>query len=165
MINASTSDSSSMRGLLSYIRGETGLDEVFDVDSGSLERMTELTYLLYQNGKYEQALTLSGGLISLKPKNAYFHLLRAGILDAMGKTEEAVDEYDETLELDPQNKPALVNKGEIMLRCGRLDAAAYCLKRAISLDDGKDPWPDRARALAVTAGETLSSEIKKLENL
>jgi Flp pilus assembly protein TadD len=47
---------------------------------------------------------------------------------------EAVDQFRAALELDPKNVAAYTNLGNILARCGKLEAAIVCYRNALALD-------------------------------
>ena len=70
----------------------------------------------------------------------------------MDELDEALVHFDEALRLNPQDVPALINRGEVHLRLGSLLLAAQDFSRVVAMDPAnKDPLTERARLLAAAA--------------
>ncbi len=66
-------------------------------------------------------------------KEALKHEIRANKLDDEGKLDEAIKEYEESLELNPYSISCLFNLGLAYLKAGRNAEAIYTYQRAIDL--------------------------------
>lgn len=61
--------------------------------------------ICYRNRKmYKKALKVINKAIKINPKDSRSHEIKGEILEFLGKREEAVDSFETTLELDPNNK-------------------------------------------------------------
>ena len=61
------------------------------------------------------------------------HLL-AALLQKEGKLDEALAAWDRALEMEPDDVPALIHRGEILILQGKPDEAVPFLKKALELD-------------------------------
>jgi Tfp pilus assembly protein PilF len=105
-------------------------------------------------------------------EEAYAASLRAGIADATGDREKALDELESALAADPDSPELLARYGDIACRPGRDSPARpgpalSALSRAISLDPSYAPaWLGRARCLSLLGRdrEALSAAVLAAEN-
>ena len=103
----------------------------------------------YEQGRYEEARAVFVELAAREPTEGYYRT-------ALGAICLAVDELDEALRLNPQDCPALVNRGEVHLRLGNIMQGAKDFARVVALDpEHKDPLTERARLLAVAALQSI----------
>jgi tetratricopeptide (TPR) repeat protein len=88
-----------------------------------------------------------------RPQQALAHAIRAGVLAAQGKADEAAQAEQEAAKLDPSNAdiPALV--GLRKLRAGDAAGAVEALQRAVTLDSRRvSLYADLVRALLAREG-------------
>jgi Tfp pilus assembly protein PilF len=105
-------------------------------------------------------------------EEAYAASLRAGIADATGDRERALDELERALAADPDSPELLARYGEIACRAGgnapaRPGPALTAFSRAISLDPSYAPaWLGRARCLSLLGRdrEALTAGVIAAEN-
>jgi len=73
-------------------------------------------------------------------------------LAVRGRLHEAVHEYERALTLDPDCRPALFNRGGLLLRLNRPAEALECIDRMLALDDSPAPaYGHLARGNALAA--------------
>jgi tetratricopeptide (TPR) repeat protein len=94
-----------------------------------------------RNEVYKSAIALWGDTISKRPGNARAYNDLGNALDAVGRTSEALANYDKALQLRPDYTTAYYNKADTLLRMGRASAAIELFDRALRLK------PDYAKAL------------------
>jgi Tfp pilus assembly protein PilF len=88
-------------------------------------------------------------------EEAYAATLRAGIFDATGDRDRAVDELEHALATDPDSPELLTRYGEVLCRSGRESpprpaSALSAFSRALNLDQTYAPaWLGRARCLSL----------------
>jgi Flp pilus assembly protein TadD len=75
------------------------------------------------------------------------------ILDRMGRNDEAIGQYTETLRLAPDDAEAHYCLGGVLARSGRRDEAVAHLTRALRLRPGNADIQRALQALGVTASE------------
>jgi predicted Zn-dependent protease len=105
-------------------------------------------------------------------EEAYAASLRAGIADATGDRERALDELERALAADPDSPELLARYGEIACRAGndgpaRPGVALQALSRAIALDPTYAPaWLGRARCLTLLGRhrDALNAAVAAVEN-
>jgi tetratricopeptide (TPR) repeat protein len=105
-------------------------------------------YSLHSQGKYRDAETIAEMLLMIEPSNAYLHLLLASSCQWQQKFQKAIHEYTRTIELQPNDVSAHVNRGEVYLKTGKFLEAFEDLKRASVLNkQPQNPFANRARLL------------------
>jgi tetratricopeptide (TPR) repeat protein len=134
-----------------FMAGEITWAELQGVPHQVISEMAEYGYSQFQRGKLKEAETIFKGLSVLDHKNGYYHTILGAIYQRMDKLGDALAEYTVAIELNGNDIPAHVNRGEIYYRCGYVDEPMADFEKAISLDSqGKDPWANRARYLKNT---------------
>jgi len=108
---------------------------------------------LANEGKYEQALQAADQALALNVTSLN-HLIqanRAGILNMLGRYDEAVIAADAALavegNLTATHSIAWYNKGDALRHLGRMDEAQAAFERAQELDSTLIPPPDLSAAL------------------
>jgi len=120
-----------------------------------------VAYTQLNQGRWNDARVLIEGLLAIDPDNAYLHLLLASTFSHQGQLDDAIVEYSRVIELAPADLSALMNRGEIYLKQGKLVEAAADLKSVIVKDAGqKDPVALRAAFLL----EMTSGALKLVEH-
>lgn len=115
----------------------------------SSEEYDERAHALYNEGEYDQALTLLREGLALYPNAVDLHV---GVAYARLAQEEyawARRAFDEALVLDPEHEDALAGLGETLLKLGQTEQAIRVLDRTIALgyDDDVDLMLQIGRAL------------------
>ncbi len=60
---------------------------------------------------YNQAITHLDKAIQLNPKDTFYFMSRGGVKDALGKHDDALDDYNQAIKLDPENIHAYNARG------------------------------------------------------
>jgi tetratricopeptide (TPR) repeat protein len=145
-----------------FFKGEMTLAQIMGVTLDEAYALAEYAYTMFEQGRTREARQIVESLVVQNPKDAYLHTLLGAIYWKLDMPEEAVEEYGYAIEMDPNNIPALTNRGEILLQHGEMDTALDDLKAAIELDPaGKHPSAARARALATATVEVMKILLKK----
>ncbi len=90
------------------VRGEK-LDKALEMSTHLVELNSSPTYLdthawvLYKNGKLDEALKFMDDAISKDASNAVYYDHRGDIKFSLGKKDEALSDWEKALELDPEN--------------------------------------------------------------
>ena len=90
------------------VRGEK-LDKALEMSTHLVELNSSPTYLdthawvLYKNGKLDEALKFMDDAISKDASNAVYYDHRGDIKFSLGKKDEALSDWEKALELDPDN--------------------------------------------------------------
>lgn len=94
-----------------------------------------------RNEVYKSAIALWGDTIGKRPGNARAYNDLGNALDAVGRTSEALANYDKALQLRPDYATAYYNKADTLLKMGQATQAIELFDRALRLK------PDYAKAL------------------
>jgi Tfp pilus assembly protein PilF len=104
----------------------------------SSEEYDERAHQLYNEGDYEQALTVLREGINIYPNAVELHI---GVGYAHMAREEfawARRSFEEALILDPEHEDALAGLGEVLLKFGQKDAALKSFHKILELGYGDD---------------------------
>jgi Flp pilus assembly protein TadD len=98
----------------------------------------EMAWDLQRAGKLSGAVTLYRQLTLLHPMDPRPHLLLADALASVGELEDAADEYQKVLHLQPEHLHAYAHHqlGLLMRQQGRVDEAIVQMRRAVELSPG-----------------------------
>lgn len=99
---------------------------------------------LYKEGKFEESLEIFNLLIKESPESE-FHLFRGRILSRLGKTEEALEDFDKIITLEPYNTNYISDRAVILHLLKRNEEALVEFDRAANLDP-KNPYRYSSRA-------------------
>jgi tetratricopeptide (TPR) repeat protein len=61
------------------------------------------------------------------------HVEHGNLLDSQGKYENAIDAYDSALKIVPEDADVLFNKGETLVKLGRVPEAMKCFDTATQM--------------------------------
>lgn len=127
--------------------GQITLAEYVGLSKKELYVIAKQAYLLLNSGKLEEAHDIYQGLVAADPYDSVFHCHLGSVLLRLGKSEEALREFNYALQYNLSNIDALVGRGEIRLAQGDIKEAVGDLRKAIELDlEGKRASTTRARA-------------------
>lgn len=134
--------------VMDFIKGKLSWAELFDFTPEMLFQMAEHGLTQFKMGRYGDAERVFKVLTILDWENAYYHSVMGSILQRQKRYGEAIAEYDQALELMPDDITSLTNRGEVYMQHGLIDEAHADFERATELDPGgEDRWANRARIL------------------
>lgn len=137
-----------------FLEGKIGWADVFNFTPEQTFQMAEMGYSHFKLGRYQDAERFFKVLTILDWDNYYYHSMLGSILQRQKRDGEAIVEYSQAIESNPNDMVSLTNRGEIFMKHGWLKDAERDFEKAASLDPKEeDAWANRAR--------TLLSEIKK----
>ena len=130
-------------GLIYYKRGEYQkavnlYRKALSIDPDYLKMRYDLISSLIMLGKFNEGNIEANKLID-NPKNFQkpdYFMLKGFILLWLDKPDEALAFFDKALEMEPDNKAVMLNKGVALGRLGESQKAAPILKKAIRLAKG-----------------------------
>src|SRR6185369_2359843 len=143
------------RVIASYETGERVAAVANDksVDPAILEHLRALGYLdaespkgernlaavLFQEGKYAEAVEAYKKLIEQNPKDGALRASLAGALGAMGRYDESLEQLNQAIAIEPLNPEAYHNRGVIFEKKGRPQDAAKEYKTALRYNPQYEP--------------------------
>lgn len=147
--------------ILDFFEGKIGWGEVFKFGQQQLDQLAEMGYTQFQIGRYEDAERFFKVLTILDWENYYYHSMLGSILQRQKRDGEAIVEYTQALESNPNDIVSLTNRGEIFMKHGWLLNAGQDFDKAIGCDPkGENKWGARARILKQQLEKTKASEKK-----
>jgi tetratricopeptide (TPR) repeat protein len=131
-----------------WLRGEISAQELFALNSETIQALADHGYMLYENGKYQKAAVVFEALSAFDNVNPNYHKMLGSIYQLQGRYDASYYRYTLAVKSQPSDIPLLVNRGEVLLKLGRNKEGMEDLKNAILLDrDNMDPASKRARIL------------------
>lgn len=141
-----------------FLEGKIGWADVFKFTPEQIEQMAEMGYRNFKQGRYLDAERFFKVLTILDWGNYYYHSMLGSILQRQKRDGEAIVEYSQALESNPDDIVSLTNRGEIFMKHGWTQDALRDFEKAITLDkEGENPWGQRSRVLR---GQILKNEKK-----
>jgi tetratricopeptide (TPR) repeat protein len=113
---------------------------ILAIDGGHVPSLLHLGALRLQQGRYEDAIRLTGDVLQREPDCGEAHSNLGTVLHLLGRDDEAVSCYEAALAIDPDRAEAYYGLGLALQALRRYDEAAACYERALSID------PDYAEA-------------------
>lgn len=106
---------------------------------GGCAAITAGTLLTWERNQiYHTELTLWSDTVAKCPKNGRAHYARAMALAGVGRSTEAIGEYETSLQLEPESVETHTNLGKLLRQVGRDAEAVVHFETALRLDP-KDP--------------------------
>ena len=110
-----------------------------DSDKKELVRLLSSGSRLYDDGKYQEAISEFDKALVIAPSDPIALSNKAGALIEMSQYEKAIPLLEKALTVDPLMASALYNKAAYMSMMGNVDEALSCLEKAIKIN------PDMAK--------------------
>src|SRR5579875_3651202 len=95
---------------------------VLQIDPDNAAALHLLGLIAHHYGRHEEALKLVRCAVTRRPNVAVFHNSHGVVLAALGRTREAVEEFQQALHFDPQCRDAQENLARMTLGAGRSSA-------------------------------------------
>jgi predicted AlkP superfamily phosphohydrolase/phosphomutase/Tfp pilus assembly protein PilF len=132
-VAANASDRSVDPAIMEHLRALGYLD----AESPKGER--NLAAVLFQEGKYAEAVEAYRKLIEANPNDGGLRASLAGALGAMGRYDESLEQLDKAIEIEPLNPEAYHNRGVIYEKRGDQAKAADEYKLALRYNPQYEP--------------------------
>lgn len=131
-----------------FLEGKIGWADVFHFTPEQTFQLAEMGYNHFKLGRYQDAERFFKVLTILDWDNFYYHSMLGSILQRQKRDGEAIVEYSQAVESNPNDVVSLTNRGEIFMKHGWLKDARRDFEKAIALDPkGENPWANRSRTL------------------
>jgi tetratricopeptide (TPR) repeat protein len=136
--------------LNAFIEGQVCLGDLFGLPQGELYELAVQAERLFRAGNLVGAEAAFSGLTALMPTCDDFHTGLGAVYHRQRRNEEASIAYSRALGLNPLNISARVNRAELYLEQGEIDAALEDLALARRADpEGSNPHSERTRAVTL----------------
>ncbi len=133
--------------------------ELTGIPQKELLQLAEMGYIKLLYGKLQESQKIFDCLISLDPKNFYYHSAMGSIYQKRKNYVDAVFEYTEALKYNPEDLASLVNRGEIYLIHKNFRRAAEDFREAIVKDtEGRSNFANRARSLVIAIKRNVQKD-------
>ena len=147
-----------------------------EVDQAVVERLEALGYLggtqspegernlaaiAFEEGRYDDALEIYKRLIEAEPEEPGLRTSFAGALGAVGNYEQALEQLEVAIELDPLNVEAYHNRAVVHERQGRADLAIADYNTVLRYTP--DYEPSRAALVRLTGSASVNAPTTKAE--
>lgn len=147
-----------------FLEGKVGWAEVFQFQPEQVYQMAEMGYNHFKAGRYQDAERFFKVLTVLDWENYYYHSMMGSILQNQDRDGEAIIEYSQAIESNPEDIVSHANRGEIFMRHGWVQDAARDFEKAVTLDPkGENEWALRARVLLEQIKKQEARKKKKEE--
>lgn len=114
--------------------GEITPGEFLGMSQERLYKIAMMGYEMFKSGQIQGALEIFEGLVAASPYDSVFHCHLAATYARLERFDEAMAEYNRSLELNLANIDALVGRGELYLRESKVAEAVNDIQRALELD-------------------------------
>jgi predicted Zn-dependent protease len=101
----------------SFVR-RTTMQSILGLDQSALDQVMATAYLLYQSGRYAEVDVLCRGLIAADHQYWWSYSLHAATLRRLGRLDEALEQLDNGLAFEPNEKRLQLMRGEILAALG-----------------------------------------------
>ena len=116
-----------------WLDGQISLGAAAKWEKDEIRIISEIAYVLAQQGRISEAIVLFEGLSAVAPATAYFQAALGAMFLRLKNSEKAIGHLDSALKTEPGNIPALVNRGEAFLQNEDWSSAQKDLNEAIQI--------------------------------
>jgi len=114
-----------------WLEGQISLGAAAKWEKDEIRIISEIAYVLAQQGRISEAIVLFEGLSAVAPATAYFQAALGAMFLRLKNSERAIEHLNAALKIEPDNIPALVNRGEAFLQNEDWTSAQKDLNEAI----------------------------------
>lgn len=139
-----------------YLNGEINWAQMSGLSMDQAYGIAELGYNLLTQGRLKDAETIFVGLVEMNPSDGYFRGVLGSIWARQGKSELALEAFNQAVSLGSKDPLVFVNRAEILLSFGRLDQALADLKHVLEQEQNPaKPAHIRAKAMAAHVAQAI----------
>ncbi|MBN1423791.1 tetratricopeptide repeat protein [Candidatus Fermentibacteria bacterium] len=123
--------------------------------------------LAMQDSAYAEALAHTDSILTVKQADVELLSFKAGLLDAMGREQEALDIYRQILAIDPENVDAWFNLGVIYSKLGMIEEAEDAFVHVVQMvpDDKEAQYNMGVMALNLKRWDMARNAFQKVTEL
>jgi Tfp pilus assembly protein PilF len=116
-------------------RAEQAFGEALELDPGHVKSWLNLSRVLLDEGRAEEALTKIEEALAIDPESGIALRLQGRAYHQLGRREEAIESYRQAILIDDQDAWSMNNMGLILIEEERFAQALPALARAVELRD------------------------------
>lgn len=132
-----------------FLSGELTWAEIKHVPKAVLKQIARIAYDKYKIHDFQTAEILFKGLAIVDHKNWYYRAALGTLFQKQQQFDQAIEEYDLALEIEPGEITTLVNRGICHAKMKDFDAALEDFNAVSKLNMDMDhPWVKKARMLS-----------------
>lgn len=131
-----------------WIKGKVTLGQMMDLTPEELYAIASFGYLLFMQGKFDEARVIFEGLIAISPRQAYYYRALGSIYVRLKEPERAIRQYTNALKVEPNNLIAYIQRAEVYVSYKKFPLAKRDLMIVLKRAQGQDnPLVNKARAI------------------
>lgn len=120
-----------------WLDGQISLGAAAKWEKDEIRIISEIAYVLAEQGRISEAIVLFEGLSAVAPATAYFRAALGAMFLRLKNSEKAIGHLNSALKSEPDNVAALVNRGEAFLLNDDFTSGRKDLEEAINLASAK----------------------------
>ena len=109
-------------------------NQLSEAQEGSISHLLEKGDSLYNQGKYQEAITWYDKVIAVDSNHIFALYNKGTALATLGQYQEAITWFDKVLAIDPNDVDALYNKGLSLYRTSQYQEAMTWFDKALAID-------------------------------
>jgi len=138
-----------------WSKGKATLKQIVGLNEEEMYSIASQGYLMFLQGKTEQARVIFEGLVAIDPKNAYYYRALGSIYWRLKKPKRAIKQFTYAIRVSPAEISSYINRAEVHVANKDFDAAKKDLRIALSKgtnDVENAPLVNKARAMMLMLG-------------
>ena len=137
-------------GMTDYAQASACFEEALQLSNGLVENMDyDLNYYLAsaytKENRLSEAEATYDAILTMKPEETDAFFLRGNVRVGLGKTEEALADFDKVAEMEPQNYDRLIQIYEVLNYYGQTESGKQYLQSALDQKNAKMTAFDKGR--------------------
>jgi len=136
--NGTQQQSSTSQPSADVLHGIDRLRQVVDKNPDDLVSTLRLSNMLQDNEMYDQAVVYYKRYLEKIPDNVDARVDYGVTLYEAGHTQEAIDELNHAIKMDPRHQKAFFNLGIVYLNAGEIDKSNDAFKKCVEIDSQSD---------------------------
>ncbi len=132
-----------------WAKGQVTLKQIVGLSETELYAIAQQGYLMFLQGKLDQARIIFEGLVAIDPKNAYYYRALGAIYWRGKESQKAVKQFTYAIRVSPKEISSYINRAEVYVAQQNFKAAKTDLKQALekSRPGVDDALHSKARAM------------------
>lgn len=136
-----------------WSEGRVTLKQIVGLSDEELYAIASQGYVMFLQGKTEQARVIFEGLVAIDPKNDYYYRALGAIYWRLKQPQKAIKQFTYAIRVAPQEISSYVNRAEVYVASNDFPAAREDLQAALQRGrSGDDALQRKARAIMQMIG-------------